>query len=64
MGCSWLYFVVFFLLDAEEEQIDGTTFFELNAVLLHRMGISMGQAIKLQQVIKNAKVCRTSCMVH
>lgn len=49
----------FFTLDAKDEEIDGTTFFELNAVLLHQMGLSMGQAIKLQKVIKNAKVCKT-----
>jgi hypothetical protein len=50
---------VFDVLDAKDEEIDGTTFFELNALHLHRMGISMGQAIKLQKVIKNAKVCKT-----
>ncbi|XP_065678824.1 uncharacterized protein LOC124808979 isoform X2 [Hydra vulgaris] len=46
-------------IDATEklknEEIDGTAFLELNALLLHAMGIKMGQAIKIQAIIEGKK---------
>jgi hypothetical protein len=38
------------------EEIDGLAFLELNALLLHAMGIKMGQAIKIQAIIEGKKV--------
>ncbi|XP_047138838.1 uncharacterized protein LOC100206360 isoform X1 [Hydra vulgaris] len=38
-----------------DEEIDGTAFLELKALLLHAMGIKMGQAIKIQAIIKGKK---------
>jgi hypothetical protein len=46
------------------EAIDGETFMSLNAALLHQMGIRMGPAIRLQQVIKHAKVRTVNIMVQ
>ncbi|XP_065681041.1 uncharacterized protein LOC101236011 [Hydra vulgaris] len=53
-------------IDATEklknEEIDGTAFLELNALLLHAMGIKMGQAIKIQAIIEGKKgFLRLSC---
>ncbi|XP_047145216.1 uncharacterized protein LOC124818403 isoform X2 [Hydra vulgaris] len=46
-------------IDATEklknEEIDRTAFLELNALLLHAMGIKMGQAIKIQAIIEGKK---------
>ncbi|XP_065673027.1 uncharacterized protein LOC136090364 [Hydra vulgaris] len=39
----------------KSEEIDGLAFLELNALLLHAMGIKMGQAIKIQAIIEEKK---------
>ena len=38
------------------EEIDGLAFLKLIALLLHAMGIKMGQAIKIQAIIEEKKV--------
>lgn len=40
---------------SKDEDIDGSTFCKLNAILLHQIGVRMGSAITLQRVIQEAE---------